>query len=307
MFLKNKNIPLQEQSNYPILANIVGLLTRSTYVFFLGCSPSVESIEVPVPPNIIEKAERFFEPTGSLNENDLDKINDWLLSDGGIAILGANTVLNYVLPNTLNSLNEGLGVESGDTGDGQSENIQIEDLGIEGDGWVRLTQPCGSEKKGNIVLSTLFSDNGFDPRFFGSATQCEYPDYDLQFSGELSFLLPLDVPLVDTSIWNREEVGSWMFFDGNLDIHGYELSSDFDVMLTEDLRSKILWNHDEKSFVVSIPNLQSIEMDLENFDLEELEKLQSLGIEIATEEGGWNCIFIERTCEGPNNQTLEWL
>ena len=276
--------------------------------FLLGCSPSVEPEEQPIPPNIIEKAELFFEPTGSLNENNLNQINDWLLSDGGIALLGANTVLNYVLPKTLNSLNEGLGIETGDdTGDSLEENIQIEDLGIEGNGWVRLTQPCGSEKNGNIVLSTLFSENGFDPRFFGSATQCEYSDYDLQFNGELSFLLPLDVPLVDTSVWNREEAGTWMFFDGSLDVYGYEMSSDFDVMLAEDLRSKILWNNGDKSLVVSIPDFQSIEMDFENFDLEELEKLQSLGIEIATEEGVWNCVFIERVCEGPNNQTLEWL
>ena len=78
-------------------------------------------------------------------------------------------------------------------------------------------------------------------------------------------------------------------------------------MLTEDLRSKILWNNNDKSFVVTIPDFQSIEMDFENFDLEELQKLQSLGIEIATKEGIWNCIFTERICEGPNNQTLEWL
>ena len=78
-------------------------------------------------------------------------------------------------------------------------------------------------------------------------------------------------------------------------------------MLTEDLRSKILWNNNDKSFVVSIPDLQSIEIDFEHFDLEELEKLQHLGIEIATEEGVLNCIFLERICEGPNNQRLEWL
>ena len=275
--------------------------------FLLGCSPSVEPEEAPVPPNIIETAERFFEPTGSLTQNNLTTINDWLLSDGGVALLGANAVLNNVLPNTLDSLNEGLGIETRDTGAGPEEGMQIEDLGIEGDGWIRLTQPCGNNKSDNIVLSTFFSDKGFDPRFFGSASKCEYSDYDLQFSGELSFLLPLDIPYVDTSVWNREESGTWMSFDGSLNIYGYELASAFDVMLTDDLRSKILWNNNDKSFVVSIPDLQSIEIDLENFDLEELEKLQSLGIEIATEEGVWNCIFIERTCEGPNNQSLEWL
>ena len=68
--------------------------------FLLGCSPSVEPEEPPVPPNIIETAERFFEPTGSLTQNNLTKINDWLLSDGGVALVGANAVLNNVLPNT---------------------------------------------------------------------------------------------------------------------------------------------------------------------------------------------------------------
>ena len=186
-----------------------------------------------------------------------------MLSDGGIALLGANAVLNNVLPNTLDSLNEGLGIEIGDTGSSQS--TQFEDLGIEGDGWIRLTQPCGREKNDNIVLSTLFTNNGFDPRFFGSASKCEYSDYDLQFSGELSFLLPLDIPYVDTSVWNREESGTWMSFEGSLNIYGYELASAFDVMLTDDLRSKILWNNNDKSFVVSIPDLPSIEIDLEKF------------------------------------------
>ena len=61
--------------------------------------------------------------------------------------------MNNVLPNTLDSLNEGLGIEIGDTGSSQS--TQIEDLGIEGDGWIRLTQPCGREKM-TILYFPLF-------------------------------------------------------------------------------------------------------------------------------------------------------
>ena len=143
---------------YPISSNKSVRINEENICFFFGCSPSVEPEEPPVPPNIIETAERFFEPTGSLTQNNLTTINDWLLSDGGVALLGANAVLNNVLPNTLDSLNEGLGIEIGDTGSSQS--TQIEDLGIEGDGWIRLTQPCGREKNDNIVLSTLFTNNG---------------------------------------------------------------------------------------------------------------------------------------------------
>ena len=46
-----------------------------------------------------------------------------------------------------------------------------------------------------MVLSTLFSTNGIDPRFFGNATACEIPDYGIAFDAELSFLAPLDIPL----------------------------------------------------------------------------------------------------------------
>ena len=46
---------------------------------------------------------------------------------------------------------------------------------------------------------------------------------------------------------------------------------------------------------------------LENFNIEDLEELEKIGVEIATEEGIWNCIFLERICEGPNNQSIEWL
>jgi hypothetical protein len=270
-------------------------------IFLLGCAPSADPEEPPIPPNIIERAEVFFQPTGTLTENNLDDINEWLLTDGGMALLGSNVVLNYVLPSTLGSLNEGLGVDQNG-----NEEITFEDLAIEGDGWLRLTQPCGAEENKNIVLSTLFSTNGFDPRFFGSANQCEFPDYDLQFGGELSFLLPLEIPFVDTTIWSGED-GAWMFFDGNMDVYGYELSSKFDVMLDSELRSKILWKKNNKTFVVTIPDFQNIDIDFENFNIEDLEEIKKVGIEIATEEGIWNCIFLERICEGPNNQSIDWL
>ena len=267
-------------------------------LFLLGCAPKIEPESAPIPPNIIEKAASFEQKKGSLDENNIKQINEWLVTEGGIALLGAHIILSDTLSNSIASLQEGLNPE-------QNEDFTFEDLQLDGDGWLRLTQPCGTQETSKIVLSTLFSTNGIDPRFFGTATTCEMPEYQVIFDADISFLAPLDIPFVDPNIWQGSE-GTWFFFDGHLQIYDFEISSAFDIMVDSEEQIGILWEHENYRFVISIPELQNIEFDLD-FEIDNIEELEHFGIEIQTEDGIWNCMLVDRSCNGPNNQSIVWL
>ena len=125
---------------------------------------------------------------------------------------------------------------------------------------------------------------------------------DLSFDATISFLAPLNIPFVNNSLWTGE-VGTWFFFDGSLDIYGYEISTAFDIMLDTQYQSNILWNHNDNRFILKIPEILNENMEVQ---LETIEDISDLSVYITTEEGTWNCILAETSCEGPNNQVLDW-
>ena len=97
------------------------------YDIFLVVLQKSSQIQAP-PPNMIEKAEKFGEITGHLDENNIKKINEWLVEEGG-ALIGSHIILEDALSAVIDSLNEGLNPEN-------DEDIAFEDLQLDGDGWL---------------------------------------------------------------------------------------------------------------------------------------------------------------------------
>ena len=95
-----------------------------------------------------------------------------------------------------------------------------------------------------------------------------------------------------------------VFLDGRLNVYDVEISSSFDIQVDAEEHIGILWEEESNRFVISIPELQNIDLD---FEMEDIEELENLGIEIQTEHGTWNCFLIDQICSSPNNESIEWL
>jgi len=270
--------------------------------FFLSCAPKIETEAAPTPPNIIEIAEEFSTPKGVLSSNALLEINDWIVGEGGIALIGATLLFQHLLPLAFGELEKGL---QDDSEENEAENDNpLTELPLEGDGWLRLTLPCSHQdiSVSNIIFQSLFSTDGLDPRLWGSATECSFEEVNFNINADIAFLLPFHSPMINSSVWAGEE-GQWLSFSGEFAFSDYLLNTDFTVMMDPENLIRILWKKEDLRFVITAPLLTEDGLAIA---MDNVEEIQELGITIHTEEGEWNCSFLQKSCDGPSNHLISW-
>lgn len=266
----------------------------------IACAPRVEPWDAPKPPDMFEMAEKFSDPKGNLDEEKMADLTEWLLGDGGIAVVGTVVVFQTVFPSIFSELEAGVSDEESEERAGNFE----EDSYLDGDGWLRLTLPCGEADidQANMVVNTLFSKEGLDPRLWGASENCKWSDAELNLDAEMGFFVPFASPMIDQSVWEGEE-GKWFYFDGELDILDYEVNDAFQLMWDADDHMKILWEDGNSRFVIRAPVIEPETLEL---NIEDLAELSSLTIEIATGDGDWDCVVADGNCSGPSGQVIDW-
>jgi hypothetical protein len=267
------------------------------FLWTIACAPRIEPRDAPEPPDLFEMAENFANPKGSLDTEKASELTDWMLGDGGIAVMGVALIFQSVFPSIFSELESGLNQE-GESGTG------LEDLPIDGDGWLRMTLPCGGESidTSKMVLNSLFSTEGLDPRLWGSADQCQWPDLQLGLDAEIGFLIPSGSSMIDGTSWEGED-GKWFSFDGSLDVFDYQIEDALQLMLNSEEQIGILWETGDTRFIIEVPTFDPENLELQ---LENLEDLGSLSIGITTEEGKWECVLVTGNCSTPLGATFSW-
>lgn len=271
------------------------------FLWTIACAPRIEPRDTPEPPELFEMAENFANPKGTLDAENASELTNWMLGDGGIAVMGVALIFQSIFPSIFSELENGL---NQDGGEGAGDGTDFGDLPIDGDGWLRMTLPCGGESidASNMVLNSLFSTEGLDPRLWGAAEQCQWPDLQLGLDAEIGFLIPSDSSMIDGTVWDGED-GKWFSFDGNMDVFDYQIENSLQLMLDSEDQVGILWETGDTRFIIEVPVFDPENLDVQ---LENLEELSNLSIGVTTEEGKWECVLVTGNCTTPSGATFFW-
>ena len=257
-----------------------------TSIFWVaGCRPN-DVPETPVAPDVESIANRFFSPSGSLNEQNASDLGRWLLADGGAVMLASATLVQSVLPGLLDSIQSGLS-------QGNSADDTASELPFQAAGWLRFVLPCGEQDEQLLTLQALFSTAGLNPTIWGTS-QCVWNDLGLALAGELSFFLP-------AQDWGGEQ-GSWLNIDGELTYEGYSLSGTHHLMIDTQNNARVLWEQGEDRFIIRAPIIDAESLSLA---VDSLDEFTQLSISIETGNGTWQCELATASCSGPNGESID--